>query len=58
MGVYLTEVSLAQTYEFFGKEFTVSVGVNTGLGASLSFGKKTVIGATYGWGLVFSLEVK
>jgi len=56
-GVYFAEFSLEQTYKIFGKEVTLSLGANAGYGASLSFGKKTTIGASYGLGWVFSLEV-
>ena len=56
-GVYLAEASMEQTYEVFGKKVTLTFGGNIGYGASLSFGKKTVIGASFGLGWVFSLEV-
>ena len=58
IGTYLAEVSMQQYYYIFGKKVTLSGGVNYGLGASLSFGEKSVVGFTSGVGFIISLEVE
>ena len=57
-GMYLGEITASQKYNIFGKEITLSLGVNYGFGASLSFGKKSVFGFSAGWGWIISLEVE
>ena len=58
IGTYLAEVSMQQYYYIFGKKVTLSGGINYGLGASLSFGEKSVVGFTSGVGFIISLEVE